>query len=305
MNSIRAPSIREHFTVLKKAADSWIDDRSLTQSAALSYYTVFSIAPLLLIALALAGIFFGPEASRGEVFSTIRGLIGDSGAKAIEAMVEASAVGDRSVIATVVGLVILLIGATTVFSQLQDALNQIWKVESEPGQGGIWLFLRQRVLSFALILAIAFLLLVSLLVSAALSAVGKFASTSLPGGEALWQALNLGFSVGFVTVLFAAIYKILPDVQLAWRDVWSGAFLTALLFTVGKWGIGLYLGQSGIASTYGAAGAAVIILVWAYYSSAILLFGAEITRIRTLERTNGVLRPKKGIRWVIPPQKSP
>ena len=301
--SDRAPStyrwkdrIVDAGALLKDSAVAFSDDHATTLSAALAYYTVFSIAPLLLISLAIGGIFFGGEASRGEVFGAIKGLIGSEGASAVEKMVEASALAGSGVIATIAGVATLLIGATTVFGQLQDSLNTIWKVERAPGRA-VWTLVRQRLLSFTLILVIAFLLLVSLITTAVLAAAGKFASTHLPGGEAIWSMLNFGVSFAITTGLFAALYKILPDVRMQWRQVWAGAVVTAFFFTVGKLGIGVYLGQSGVASTYGAAGSAVILLVWTYYSSAILLFGAEITRLFWL-RSEAELGVKEGAQWM-------
>jgi membrane protein len=295
--------MKQHIEILKKAADGWVDDQSSAASAAISYYTIFAIAPLILIAVAVSGLFFGQEASSGEIYKAVHGLMGADGAKAVQSFVEASAIKDAGVIATIVGVVTLLIGATTVFAQLQDSLNSIWKVTGEPGRTA-WLILRQRLLSFSLVLVIAFLLLVSLLASAALSAVGEFTVGHLPGGEALWQVLNAAVSFGITTLLFASIYKILPDVKLTWPDVWFGGAVTAFLFTVGKFLIGLYIGKSGVTSTYGAAGSAVLILLWTYYSSAVLLFGAEITRFYSLRdaRRSGKLELKNGAVWMKRPE---
>jgi membrane protein len=286
------------FETTRSCFDSWTDDQASAYSAALAYYTVFSIAPLLLIALAVGGFFFGAEALRGEVAHSLSGLLGDNGAKAIEDMLQATSLQKGGFLAGIIGTIILLIGATSVFAQLQDSLNAIWKVRPIPGRSVATLF-RQRVVSFAMILVISFLMLVSLMLTAVLAAVSEFAHTRLPGGAALWQWLNSGLSFALVTLLFGAIYKILPDVKLRWRDVRFGAVLTALLFTLGKLGIGLYLGKSAIATTYGAAGAGVIILVWAYYSSAILLFGAEYTRHHTLAR-GGKIELKPEAEWWIP-----
>jgi membrane protein len=290
--------MKAHLTILKKAASGWNADQATSMSAALSYYTIFAIAPLILIAVAVSGLFFGEEASRGEIYKSIHGLLGADGAKAVQSFVEASSIKNASITATIIGVVTLLIGATTVFAQLQDSLNSIWKVTGKPGRG-LWLLLRQRLLSFSLILVIAFLLLVSLLASAILSAVGEFAIVHLPGGEVLWQFLNAGVSFGLTTLLFASIYKILPDVKLSWKDVWFGGAMTAFFFTIGKMLIGLYIGKSGVTSTYGAAGSAVLILVWTYYSSAVLLFGAEVTRFystRSLKK-HSRLELKEGAAW--------
>ena len=282
-------------STFKKAFQGWNDDNVFSLCAALSYYTIFSIAPLILIAVAVAGLFFGQEASRGEIFNSISKLMGPDGAKAVESFVLASSLKNSGIIATLIGVVTLLIGSTSLFVQLQDSLNQIWKVHAKSGLG-LWPLIRQRLLSFSLVLIIGFLLLVSLILSAMLSAIGKFASEVLPGGHVLWQVLNFAFSFAVTTGLFAAIYKILPDVKLRWKDVWAGSVMTAFLFTVGKLLIGLYLGQSTVTSTYGAAGSVVVILLWTYYSAAVLLYGAEFTRFYS---GGGVLalEPKDGAEW--------
>lgn len=298
--SSNSRGLKAIWPILKRSAISWNDDYATTSSAALAYYTIFSAAPLILISLAISGLFFGDEASRGQIFDAVHGLLGKDGAAALQGLVEASAVKKSSVIATIIGVVTLLIGSTSVFAQLQESLNLIWKVQPKPGRG-IHTLLRQRLLSFSMILVIAFMLLVSLVLSAVLAGMGKFASERLPGGAVLWQLVNLGVSFGFTTLLFAAIYKILPDVDLLWRDVWLGGAITALFFTAGKYLIGLYLGQSAVASAYGAAGSAMIILLWTYYSSAVLLFGAEYTRARTLHFDRKV-RLKPGAQWLKVPE---
>lgn len=291
-------NLRHIYVTFGKSFSAWNDDQATTAAAALSYYTVFSIAPLLLIALALGGIFFGVEALQGEVVNALSGVLGPNGAKAIEGMLQASAEQEGGILAGVIGAVTLLIGATSVFAQLQDSLNAIWKVRAKPGRS-VATLVRQRLLSFAMILVIAFLMLVSLMLTAMLAAVSEFAHTKLPGGAALWQWLNFAVSFGIITLLFGAIYRILPDVNLTWRDVRFGAVLTAFLFTLGKLAIGLYLGKSAIATTYGAAGAAVLILVWSYYSSAILLFGAEYTRQHAL-LLDSEITLKEGAEWIKP-----
>jgi membrane protein len=290
--------LKTSWNLLKKTAEAWNDDQAMTLSAALSYYTVFSITPLILITLAIVGFIYGEEASRGQIFSAVRDLFGDDGAKGVEAMVQASSQARSGFIATIIGVVTLLFGASSVFGQLQSSLNIIWKVQPKPGRG-VLTFIRQRFLSFSMTLVIAFLLLVSLVLSTVISAIGTLAHHSLPGGETIWHFLNLVISFGFTTLLFAAIYKILPDVEIGWKDVWSGAAFTSLFFSLGKFLIGLYIGHSGVASTFGAAGSAVIILVWAYYSSAILLFGSEYTRVKATY--NGQKVPlKDGAEWLRP-----
>jgi membrane protein len=253
------------------------EDKVPMMGAALAYYAAFSIAPMLVIAIGVVGIVFGEKSGAG-VFEAIRGLIGDNGAQAVQSMVEGAASKPHAgVVATVIGVITLLVGASGVFGQLQEALNVIWKVTLKPTTG--WdVGLCRRLLSFGMVGVIAFLLLVSLVVSAGLAAVGKLFAGALPGGEAVWQVVNMFVSVGVIAVLFAMIYKVLPDVRLPWRIAWIGGFWTSLLFSVGKLAIGLYLGKSGIASTYGAAGSVIVLLLWVYYSSQILLFGAELAR---------------------------
>jgi membrane protein len=261
--------------LLQEAGNEWLEDKASRLGAALAYYTIFALAPLLLIVIAVAGFVFGEEAARGELFEQIRGLVGDQGAVAIEAMVANASQKESNTLATIIGVAMLLVGAAGLFGQLQDALNTIWEVQPKPGRG-LWDFLRDRFLSFTMVLGCAFLLLVSLVISAVLAALG-----SLFGD---WQAsivgqlINIVISFGVITGMFAMIYRFLPDVELAWADVWLGAAVTALLFTVGKWLIGLYLGHSSVGSAYGAAGSLAVLLVWLYYSAQIFLFGAELTK---------------------------
>jgi membrane protein len=270
--------IKRAYGVFKTAARSWSEDDISVHCAALAYYTVFSLAPVLVIAIAMSGVFFGDRAGRGEIFRALKSLLGDGGASAVESMIRSAAHHlHAGSIAFVIGLATLIFGASGVFQQLQYSLNSIWKVKTRPGCGVYRLF-RQRLLSFSMVAVIGFILLVSMLVSAALTTVGTYFGGQLPGGSEFWHFVNFGISFAVVTLLFAAIFKILPDVKLRWRDVWVGSALTAFLFDVGKFLIGFYLGRSGISSTYGAAGSFVALLVWVFYSSAILFFGAEFTR---------------------------
>lgn len=259
--------------------------------AALAFYTAFSIAPILVIAIGVVGIVFGEKGGEG-VFETIRGLIGDNGALAVQSMVEGASSKPRAgVAATAVGIVTLIVGASGVFGQLQEALNVIWKVTLKPTAG--WgVTLRHRLLSFGMVGVIAFLLLVSLVVSAGVAMAGKLFTGALPGGEAVWQAVNALVSFGVISALFALIFKVLPDVKLPWRAAWIGGLWTSLLFSAGKLAIGLYLGKSGVASTYGAAGSLIVLLLWVYYSSQILLFGAELVRAQ-VERSGLRVAPKE------------
>lgn len=274
----RAITLKELWAIIKETFAEWSEDKAPRLAAALSYYTIFSLAPLLVIAIGIAGLVFERQEARDQVIAQIGGLIGAQGAEAVETMIEATQQGNAGLIATIVGLVTLLLGAAGLFGQLKDALNTIWEVAPKPGRGLMGL-VRERFLSFTMVLGIGFLLLVSLVITAAISALGEFAAGLFPGSELVMQLVNFMLSFAVITVLFAMIFKILPDVSIAWRDVWLGAAVTSLLFSIGKWLIGLYLGQSSTASVYGAAGSLVIILLWVYYSAQILFFGAEFTQV--------------------------
>jgi len=255
--------------------------------AALAYYSVFSIAPLLLIAIAVASLVFGEEAAHKGVVHEIQGTVGEPVAHAVEQMLINNRETSHSTGATIIGIVVLLFGAAGVFGQLQDSLNTVWKVTPKPGRG-IWGFVRDRFLSLTMVFGTGFLLLVSLVITAILSAMSASLSQWLPGGAALWQAVNMVVSFGMITFLFALIYRYVPDAEVAWRDVWIGAILTALLFTLGKVLLGWYLGQASTTSAYGAAGSVVVILLWVYYASQILLFGAEFTRVYASQFGSGL-----------------
>jgi membrane protein len=230
------------------------------------------------VAIAIGGLVFGPEAMRGEIVGQIQGLIGREGAEAVQAMLEGASRPGSSIAATVAGIVTFFLGATGAFLELQTALNTIWHVEPK-SDGSYWrVLVMQRVISFGLVVALGFLLLTSLLVSAALAAIDRYMGNAFPGVVVLWEALNVIVSLTVITLLFALIYKVLPDVKLSWRDVWVGALVTAGLFSIGRMIIGLYLGTASVASTYGAAGSVIVILVWVYYSAQIILLGAEFTR---------------------------
>lgn len=269
--------IKQIWSLIKTTFSSWIDDYAPSMGAALAYYTVFSIAPLLLIVISIAGLIFGMEAARGEIFGQLRGLMGEEGAAAIQGLLESVSQPEQGVIGTIIGVVLLLIGATTVFGELQDDLDRIWRAPEREKGGGLWSLLRSRLLSFGMILGIGFLLMVSLVFSAALAALGKWWGPLFGEWEVLLHAFNLIISFALVTAVFAMIYKIMPRVSIAWRDVWIGAAVTALLFVIGKFLIGLYIGKTGVASGFGAAGSLVIVLVWVYYSAQIFLLGAEFT----------------------------
>jgi YihY family inner membrane protein len=264
--------------LLKRTYAKWSEDHAPGLGAALSYYTVFSLAPLLMIVIAIAGLVFGQEAVQGQIIGQIQGLVGEESAKTIQSMLEAARKPTAGVLATVIATVMLLFGATGVFAQLQESLNIIWKVEQKPGQG-LWKILKDRFLSLIAVLGTGFLLLISLVISAGLSAAGATVAHVLPGPEFVLQILNFLVSFAVVTLLFAMIYKLLPDKPVQWGDVWIGASITSLLFTIGKFFIGLYLGKSDVGVAYGAAGSLVVILIWVYYASQIFLFGAEFTAV--------------------------
>jgi len=270
--------LRGPWYLAKATVEAWIADSAPSIGAALAYYTAFSLAPLLLIVIAVAGAIFGDEAARGEVFGQLRQLVGPEGAEMIQSVLAGSRSPATGLLASVVGGATLLLGATSVFAELQAALDRIWRAPAVSHQGFL-LLLRSRVLSFGLVLALGFLLLVSLAIGAALTAVGRWWGPMFAGWEHVLQAVNLIAGFVIVTVLFALIYKWLPRVRVAWRDVWVGALVTAILFSAGKYAIGLYLGTSGVASTFGAAGSLAVVLVWVYYSAQIFLLGAEFTAV--------------------------
>lgn len=278
--------MRKYADLFKQTFREFGQDKVPRLGAALAYYTIFSIGPLLLIAVAMAGIFFGQEAAQGQVSRELDKVFGATTAKSVEQMVQAAAKPEAGTVATIIGIVTLLFGASGVFGQLKDALNTIWNVEPAKAAGVIG-FIRQRFLSMAMVLGIGFLLLVTLLFDAAIAAMGGYLGR-LVGGEAMLHAIQMAVSLVMVTVLFAAIFRILPELKIAWRDVWLGAVLTSVLFVLGKFGLGLYLGKAAFGSSYGAAGSLVILLVWVYWSAQILFLGAEFTQVYA--RTYGSLR---------------
>jgi len=271
-------NLKDAAQLLQATAVAWVNNKTPRLGAALAYYTIFAIAPLFIIALSVAGFCFGQEAARRELFGQVNGLVGRDGGEAIQSLVAAANRPQAGKWATAAAIATLLAGATAVFVELQDALNTIWGVERKPGRGMRY-FLKDRLLSFAMILGVGFLLLVSLVLNAVLAAFGKFASGLLPGQHFFWIAVNFVVSLGVITLLFAMILKMLPDVQLAWSDVWAGAFVTAVLFNLGKSLLGIYLGRSSMVSAYGAAGSFIVLLVWVYYSAQILYFGGQFNRL--------------------------
>lgn len=266
------------FAMLKEAAAEFSNDNAMRLAAALAYYTIFSIAPLLVIAIAITALVLGHQGATEQISYQIKGLVGDASATAIQSMVESANQPKKGVVAVVIGVCTLLFGASGAFGELQAALNTVWKATPQKTSGAI-AFIKERFLSFSMVLGVGFLLLVSLVLSAALASVGKVFDGMLPGWAIVARVLNIGLSLGVITVLFAMIFKILPAVRIRWRDVWHGAFATALLFTIGKIGLGFYLGRSAVGSSYGAAGSLIVVLLWVYYSSMILLFGAEFTEV--------------------------
>ena len=270
---------------------AWSDENALEWGAALAYYTAFSIAPLLIIALAIVGFFYKGN-SLSYIHYQIAGLVGENAANAITGAIHSVRTSEHGVAASLVGLAILLVGASTVFGELQTALNRVWGVQPKPGR--FWqYFFKQRLISFAMILGISFLMLVSLMISAILAAITGYFEYLIPGASIFWHLLDAGVSFCIVVVLLAAIYKIVPDVHIDWQDVWTGAIVTAALFTGGKAAISFYIGRTGVGSAYGAAGSVLIILAWVYYSSQILFLGAEFTKLYAEQRRFAV-RPLTG-----------
>lgn len=260
----------------KAAASSWVDDYAQSMGAALAYYTMLSIAPFLLIVVSLAGMIFGVEAARGEIAAQLQGLMGREGAEAVQKLLESANKPAESVTAAVAGLVLLLVAATSVFAELQDSLDRIWRAPKR-SRMGIGSLLRSRLLSFGTIAGISFLLMVSLVVSAGLAALGKMWGPRFADWQSVVGAVNVAFSYVLTTTVFAMIYKVMPRARVAWTDVLIGASVTSLLFTIGKSLIGIYIGRSGVTSGFGAAGSLVMAMIWVYYSAQIFLLGAEFT----------------------------
>lgn len=262
--------------LLKASFTAWMDDQVPRLAAALSFYMIFSLAPLLMIVIAIAGLVFGQDEVRGQVAGQIEGLVGSNGAQIVLKLLDSIDKPAANIVAATVGIVTLLFGASGVLGELQESLNTIWKVRAKTG-GGFMTLLRSRFTSFLMILGLGFLLLVSLVISTVVAALGDWIAGAVSSSPLILQALNLSLSFAVITVLFAMMFKILPDASIRWRDVWLGAAVTSLLFTIGKYLIGLYLGRSSVASPYGAAGSLIVILLWVYYSAQILYFGAEFT----------------------------
>ncbi len=265
------------FELAKKSVAAWSDDYASSMGAAIAYYTVFSIAPLLIIVISVAGLVWGRDAVQGEIVAQLSGLIGHDGAVGVQAIVESANRPAEGLIASAISVVILVIGATTVFAELQSALDRIWRTPVPAERSGIWNTLRSRMLSFGLVLGLAFLLSASLVISAAVAALGRWGSGFFPAWEVLLLLINTVISVAITTLLFAMIYKFMPRAKVAWRDVWVGAFVTSILFEVGKFLISLYVGKSSVTSSFAAAGSIVVLLIWVYYAAQVFLLGAEFT----------------------------
>ena len=278
MSRLSNSVLTSQWHILKQAAIKWWEDNALRLSASLSYYTLFSLAPVLIIVIAVAGMIFGQAAVEGRLMDEIKGLVGSDSAQAIQSMMQQARESEVHTTASSFGLIAMVVLSTGVFVELQDALNLIWRIPPQKTTS-FWRILKSRVFSFCLVIGIGFLMVVSLTLSAAVAALGRFFTAQLPGPEFLMHVVSAVVSLAIFTALFGMMFKILPDAHIAWRDVWIGAFVTAVLFTIGKTGIGLYLGKTGIASSYGAASALAVILLWVYYSGLILFFGAEYTAI--------------------------
>jgi len=281
------------WSILKETGREFMEDKVLRLSAALAYYALFSIGPLLIIVVALTSLAFGKESVRHAVEQQLQGFVGENATQTIVSMMGAHK-ESHSLVATIVGIVALLFGASGVFGQLQDSLNSIWEVKARPGQG-IWGFIRNRFLSFTMVLGMGFLLLVSLVLTTILASFTTYLGQAITVPSFLGHLLDLSVSFVVITLLFAMIFKVLPDAEVQWRDVWIGSIATALLFTIGKFFLGLYLGRESTASAYGAAGSVVVILMWVYYSSVILLSGAEFTQVYAKRIGSGIQPGKHAV----------
>ncbi|MFN3899954.1 MAG: YihY/virulence factor BrkB family protein [Alishewanella aestuarii] len=284
-------TVRHWLSILAAALRHWLDSQAFIYAAALAFFTVFSIAPILVVVVALVGLVIGERAVQGELFTQLEATLGTEAAGVVQTAVVNSQIDQSGFVPALVGIVATILGATTVFAQMQQSLNQIWSVAPRPKRNNLWALLKSRLLSLTIILAIGFIMMVSLLLSVALRSVMAFAEEWLPVPAWAMVGMEWVLSLLVITLLFAAMFKILPDVLLSWRDVLLGAFITALLFTVGRTFISVYLAYTATASAYGAAGALALLLLWVNYSSMILLFGAAFTRAH-LEGRGKPIRPK-------------
>ena len=294
--------------LVKQTYQEWKEDQGSRLAAALTYYTVFSLAPMLIIAIAVAGLIWQRDAVQNQVLNQIQGLVGEQGRIFVSGLLDSAAKPAQGITATILGIITLIYGALGVFNELHNSLNTIWDVPQKKVTG-IWGSIKEvimnRFLSFTMILGIGFMMLVSLVVSTGITALGNWIGTILPFRELILQIINLIVSIGFITVLFALIFKVLPDAEIAWRDVWVGAFITAVLFSIGKTLIGLYLGSSAVATTFGAAGSLVLLLLWIYYSAQILFFGAEFTQVYANTLGSRIIPEGEGTQVQPPPGTKP
>ena len=266
--------------LLQETFQEWQEDKASRIAAALAYYTVFSISPLLVIVIAIAGAFFGQQTAQQQITEQLTQLVGEDGVRPILLALNNMSQPRIRGIASLISIGVLLLGASGIFAQLQDALNTVWKVKPQPGQG-IWVFVRKRIASFFMVLALGFLLILSLILSAVVSALSKYRTDFLPGSAILWENLDFMVSLGLMTLIFCLMFKYVPDAKIAWKDVVVGSVITALLFLFGKYLLGVYLGKGSLGSAYGAAGSLIVFLAWVYYSAQIILLGAEFTQVYT------------------------
>jgi membrane protein len=280
--------------LLKETFQEWNQDKASRLAAALAYYTIFSIAPLLMIAIAVAGAVFGEEAARGEIVTQIQDLVGEAGATVVQTALANVNQTKTGIVGTSIGLATLLLGATGLFGEMQDALNTIWEVAPKSGQG-IWVLIRRRLLSFSMVLGIGVLLLLSLFLSTALAAFSSFMNSWIPGLATGLSILNFVVSFSLMTLLFAMIYVILPDVKIAWKDVLVGAATTAFLFTIGRTLLSMYLGSAAVSSTFGAASSLAVLLVWIYYSAQVFFLGAEFTQVYARKYGSEIVPTKNAV----------
>jgi membrane protein len=288
------------WSLIKLTASDFMDDNALRLAAALAYYALLSLAPLVVLAIAVAGLAVDEHSVRGAIADELGGVVGSSGAAAVEGIVRSAKAPAAGIVSSVVGIVVLLFGASGVFGELQGALDTIWEVQPKSGRG-IRGIVKDRLFSFAMVMGVAFLLLVSLLLSTGLAAVGAYLGSALPGGEAVWQVLNFVISLAVVGALFAIMFKTVPDAKVDWHDAWVGGAVTSALFAIGKFLIGLYLGKSSMSSAYGAAGSLVLLVIWVYYSASIMLLGAEFTRVYA-SRFGKRIEPSDNAERVMPPR---
>ncbi|WP_193195926.1 YihY/virulence factor BrkB family protein [Nostoc sp. MG11] len=287
-------SLQAIWKLLQETFKEWNEDKASRLAAALAYYTIFSIAPLLIIVIAIAGAVFGEEAARGEIVQQIQGLVGRDGAEFIETAIQNANKPQTGAIASIISFLVLILGATGLFTELQDSLNTIWEVKPKPERGIVNIF-RQRFLSFTMVIGIGFLLLVSLVISTALTALVTYFSNMIPGVDFIWQIVNFIVSFAITTLLFGSIFKVLPDVKITWSDVLIGSVITSILFSIGRFLLGQYLGNGSFGSTYGAAGSLVVILAWVNYAAQILFFGAEFTQVYARRYGSGIVPTKNAM----------